>query len=214
MDIIHIGHSSFRIKGKKASLVTDPYDPDFVGMKLPKIEADIVTISHSHQDHSFIEGVAGSPLVINGPGEYEIKGVKINGMTAYHDHVKGEEKGKNTIYLFDIDKIKIAHLGDLAHRLNDETVEIFNSCDILMLPVGGGFSLNAEQAAAVVTQLEPYIIIPMHYQDKRLNAQTFGHLLAVDDFIKETGMDDVLRQPKLSVSRDKLPEEPTIIILE
>ena len=78
MDIIHIGHSSFRIKGKKASLVTDPYDPDFVGMKLPKIEADIVTISHSHQDHSFIEGVAGSPLVINGPGEYEIKGVKIN----------------------------------------------------------------------------------------------------------------------------------------
>src|SRR3989344_7371081 len=98
MDIIHLGHSSFRIKGKKASVVTDPFNPQMVGMKFPKIEAEIVTVSHGHTDHNYIEGVEGEKMIIQGPGEYEIKGVKIIGLSTFHDDKNGVERGRNTVY--------------------------------------------------------------------------------------------------------------------
>src|SRR3989344_6438777 len=116
MDITHIGHASFKIRGKKATIVTDPFNPSFVGLKFPKVEAEIVTVSHSHDDHNYIEGVTGDKRIVEGPGEYEILGVKIIGLSSFHDENEGRDRGKNTIYHFEMDNIRITHLGDLGQQ--------------------------------------------------------------------------------------------------
>src|SRR3989344_1314972 len=174
MEITHIGHASFRLRGKKAILITDPYDPAMVGLKFPKTEADIVTISHPHGDHNYKEGISGEKLIIiEGPGEYEVKSVKIIGIPTYHDEVRGGERGKNTIYRIDMDEISIAHLGDLGHKLDDTTIEVLNRIDVLMIPVGGYYTISSAIAVQVVSQLEPSIIIPMHYLTDRMNKENF-----------------------------------------
>ncbi|OGG15783.1 hypothetical protein A3D78_04750 [Candidatus Gottesmanbacteria bacterium RIFCSPHIGHO2_02_FULL_39_14] len=215
MDITHIGHASFRLRGKKATLITDPFDPDMLGLKFPKTESDIVTISHEHRDHNYKEGISGEKIIfIEGPGEYEVLGVKVIGMSTYHDDNHGLERGKNNIYRIDMDEISVVHLGDLGHKLDEKAVEILNGIDILMVPVGGIYTISPVIAALIVSQLEPSIIIPMHYLIDRMNKEKFGQLADVGLFLKEMGKEGVIPMAKLSITKDKIPVEQTVVVLE
>lgn len=213
MEIIRLGHSSFRIKGKQASIVTDPFSSDSVGIKFPKVEARIVTISHNHGDHNYKEGVSGNPVFIEGPGEYEIADVFIRGISTFHDSKNGEERGKNTVYNFYLDNIHLAHLGDLGHTLSDSQMEQLGDVDILFIPVGGLYTIDAEKASEVVAKIEPQIVIPMHYHEERLNQSSFGSLGKLDEFFKEMGKEKTII-PKLVVTKDKLPQELQVVALE
>lgn len=209
MEIIHLGHASFKIRGKQVSLVTDPFSPAMTGLKFPKVEADIVTISHSHDDHNQASLVSGTPQIFSGPGEYETKGVKILGVSTFHDALQGSERGQNTVYQIKMDGLTLIHLGDLGHKLETREVEALNGVDILIVPVGGVYTLDGKGAAQVVGQLEPRIVIPMHYQVTGLR---FG-LEAVDKFLREMGKEEIKPQPKLVISKDKLPEELEVVVL-
>ena len=208
MDITWLGHSCFRIRGSQAIIITDPFPPG-MGYTLGKQTADVVTVSHPHPSHSYNEGINGEHRLVKGPGEYEISGVLILGITAYHDAVKGQSKGKNTIYLMEVDGVAICHLGDIGHVLSDEQVEEMGNVDILMLPVGGVSTINASMAAEVIRKLEPKIVLPMHYKTPK----TTRELEPVDNFLKEMGLSQVEPRPKLSVSKSNLPLSTQVIVL-
>ncbi len=210
MDIYWYGQSCFKIKGKTATVVIDPFDPESTGIKLPKdLEAQVVLVTHRHKDHNFIEAVKGDPLIISGPGEYEKVGVSVNGIKTFHDKTSGKDRGMNTIYHLVIDGINIVHLGDLGHNLTEEQSSLIDQTDILMVPVGGNYTINAEEASEVVSALEPRIVIPMHYKLPEGKSELSG----VEPFLKEMGAENLEAVPKLSITKDKLPEETTVVLL-
>lgn len=214
MDITYLGHSSFKIKGKAISLVTDPFDPKMVGLKFPKTEADIITISHHHKDHDDVAQIEGVRKIVDGPGEYEIGGVSIIGFSSFHDDKKGEIRGKNTIYSIELDGLRIAHLGDLGHTLSEDKIKEIGQIDILMIPVGGEFTLDSKAAVEVVKAVNPTVIIPMHYQMPGLNPETFGKLANPDAFLAEVGL-KVEKLPKLSIKAgDLVVEDQKVVLLE
>jgi L-ascorbate metabolism protein UlaG (beta-lactamase superfamily) len=208
MDITYFGHSSFRLKGKDASVVTDPFDPKFVGLKYSGVEGDIVTISHNHEDHNKAELVKGATKIIDGPGEYEVKGISIIGFPSFHDKVKGEERGKNTIFVYEIDGLRLCHLGDLGHKLSDELLEEIGDIDILMIPVGGEYTINASEAAEIVRDIEPSIVLPMHY---KMEGTQIEKLAGVEPFLKEIGL-PVEKLPKLSVKKEDFVDESQKVV--
>ncbi len=203
-----MGHSCFRIKGSKAVIITDPFPPD-LGYSLGKQTANIVTVSHQHPSHSYIEGISGEPRLVKGPGEYEISNVLIIGIATYHDAIKGQSRGKNTAYLMEIDGIAVCHLGDIGHVLSDEQVEEMGNVDVLLLPVGGVNTINAALAAEVIRKIEPKAVIPMHYKTPVLNRD----LDPVENFLMEMGMGQVEPRPKLSVSKSNLPPSTQVFVL-
>ncbi len=209
MEITWLGHSCFRIKGKQATVITDPYSPD-TGYTLGKQSADIVTVSHQHPGHSYTAGVNSDPHLVKGPGEYEISNVLVIGLASYHDGEKGNLKGKNTIYLIEMDDITICHLGDLGHPLTENQTEEMGNVDILMLPVGGVSTINASAAAAIVRQIEPKIVLPMHYGTPSLTRT----LDPVDKFLKEIGTHDTPPQAKLTITKNNLPLIMQVTVLE
>lgn len=214
MEITFLGHSSFKIKSKAATLVTDPFDPKMVGIKFPSTEADIVTVSHAHEDHSNIGAITGNPMIISGPGEYEIKEISILGFPSFHDDKKGAERGKNTIYVIEVEGIRICHLGDLGEDLSDQILEDLGDIDILMIPVGGGFTVSPGKAVEIVQAIEASIVIPMHYAEEGLNKENFKGLSPVDVFLKEVGL-TVERLPKLSLKQFEIdPETQKVVILD
>lgn len=214
MDITYLGHSSFRIRGKSATVVTDPYDSS-VGLKFPKhVEANVITVSHDHDDHNATTQIEGSPYVISGPGEYEVKGVSIFGLSTFHDDQKGKERGHNTMYRMEVDGISIVHLGDLGHHLSSEQVDELDGVSILMIPVGGVFTIDPTVAAQIVSDIEPLIVIPMHYGRSELDQKVYGMLSPVSQFLKEIGKEDSAPQSKLSLTKDKLPAEMQVVVLE
>jgi len=209
MDISWLGHSCFRIRGKQATVITDPYSPT-LGYSLGKPTARIVTVSHQHPGHSYTQGIGGEPRPVTGPGEYEISGVLIIGINTFHDAEGGIKRGKNTVYLIEVDEIAICHLGDLGHVLTTEQVEEIDNVDVLLLPVGGVSTINAPMAAEVVRQLEPKVVIPMHYKTKALKWE----LEPVDRFLKEIGVKQVSSQPKLSFTKPSLPDNTQVFLLD
>lgn len=216
VDIWWYGQACFKIKGKNASIVVDPYSGDFTGLKEPKLEANVVCITHSHEDHNnqSIVGVAEegkAPFVISGPGEYEITGINIVGVESFHDDKSGQERGKNTIYQISIDEVNIVHLGDLGQKqLTQQQVESLSGCDVLLIPVGGVYTIDSKEAPDIIAQLEPKMIVPMHYKIPGLKFD----LAPVEEFLKAMGKEGAEKMPKLSVSRDKLPDEPQVVLLE
>lgn len=213
MEIKYLGLSSFRMRGKTATVITDPYDSDMVGIKYPKEKADIVTISHDHKDHNKSDQVSEVKKVLEGPGEYEISEVSIIGVPSFHDDKKGEERGKNTIYVFEMDELRIAHLGDLGHKLKEKHIEAMGEIDILMVPVGGKFTIDAKTAVEVVREVDPKIIIPMHFLIPNMNKKEFGELSDLDPFLNEIGL-PVGEMDKLSVKSETLGEDQKVVVLE
>lgn len=215
MDIIYLGHSSFKIKTKLGTLVTDPYDPKMVGLKYSGGEADVATISHDHADHNAIENIEGIKKVFTGPGEYEVSGISIMGYQTFHDDKKGEERGKNTIYVYEADGLRLAHLGDLGHTLSEDMIDKIGDIDVLMIPVGGEFTIGPKEASEIVSKVDPYFVIPMHYKIEGMKEELSESLLPVEDFLKESGL-PVENLPKFTLKKEDIMEDQNTkaIVLE
>jgi L-ascorbate metabolism protein UlaG (beta-lactamase superfamily) len=188
-------------------VVTDPFPPS-MGFSMGKVNADIVTVSHASPNHSYVDGVAGQPRVVNGPGEYEIASVLIAGVAT---SVRPNNGPVNTAYVLRFDDLAICHLGDVKSKLSDDQVEEIGSIDVLFVPVGGVGALEPSQAAEVVSQLDPSIIIPMHYH---LTGGTVEGLKPVDLFCREMGSKEWSPEPKLTVTRSTLPGEVRVVVLD
>lgn len=178
-----------------------------------RLTADLVTISHYHPGHSTLSAFTNSPKIIDGPGEYEVGGVIVTGFPTYHDSEKGKLRGKNTAYLIEFEDLKICHLGDLGHVLTTAQIDQLSRVDVLLVPVGGEVTINAGEAAEVISVIEPKIIIPMHYRLGPQVALGGAELDTVERFLKQMGQVDLVPQPKLNVSAGNLPDEAKVIVL-
>ena len=212
MIITYFGHSCFKIQDKTTAegvtVITDPFDKA-TGFKVPSCEADIVTISHDHHDHNNVAAIRNNPFVINTAGEYDVKGVVVHGVDSYHDEKEGKEKGNNIIYRFEVDDISIAHLGDLGHILDNKQLEELVGTDILLIPVGGKHTIDAKKAMEVISQIEPRIIIPMHYKMEGSNVEGIDDLTK---FIKEIGMAPQ-EEERLKIAKKDLPQEDMRLVV-
>jgi L-ascorbate metabolism protein UlaG (beta-lactamase superfamily) len=208
LDVTWLGHGCFRLRGRGAAVVTDPYPPS-IGLKLQRLDGDLVTVSHEHENHNYTQ-VMRDAYEIRGPGEYEVAGVSVIGVPSFHDAEKGAKHGRNTIYLIEIDDVRVCHLGDLGHRLDDAEAEAISSPDVLLVPVGGNTAINAVQAAEVVRQLEPRFVVPMHYAIPGLKLQ----LDSLDRFLKEMAVTSAEPQPKLSVQASSGEYDTKVVVLE
>ncbi len=181
-------------------------------MKLPKLEADVLLVTHQHYDHNNVKAVGGNPFLVQGPGEYEIKEVFVQGISSFHDSSLGKEKGTNTVYTIEAEDLKLCHLGDLGQKeLQPEQIEKIGEVDILMIPVGGVYTISAKEAVKIMSQIEPSIIIPMHYQLPKLKIKLDG----LDKFFKVMGIKKLDSLSKLSIKKkDISPEEAKIIVLD
>lgn len=214
MNIRYLGHSSFLIEGSTGKVVTDPYDSVIMKHSFPKVEADIVTISHQHKDHNASHSVHGDPLVVNIPGEYEKKGIRIYGFETYHDKQMGAERGKNTMFKIVMDEVSILHCGDLGHVLSKEIIEEVDGVDILMIPVGGNYTINADEARDIVSKVEPYVVIPMHYKSNAgFDEALMSKLQPVSDFIEKIGVTDIEPVKKFSYKRND-EDEMSVVVME
>lgn len=211
MIITHIGHSCFKIQDKIGpdgiTVITDPYDKK-IGVKAPNLEADIVTISHDHYDHNNTKAIRNEAYIINSAGEYDYKGIGVHGVESYHDDKKGKDRGTNVIYRIEVDDISVSHLGDLGHELDSKQLDLLVGADILLVPVGGKYTIDAKKAVEVVSQIEPRMVIPMHYKYKGINLDIDG----VDKFVKELGVKPT-EEEKLKISKKELPQEDMELVI-
>ncbi len=214
MQLKYLGHSSFLIKTKDAKVVTDPFEPKAVGMKFPKQEADVVTFSHQHPDHNYSAGVSAEALVIDWPGESDKLGVRITGYPTFHDKEKGAQRGENTIFKIEADDISVLHCGDLGHVLTDELVDEIGDVDILLIPVGGHYTIDAAEAVNVIHKIEPSIVIPMHYNHKDLDQKLYSEVMGLEEFIKVYGSAPAETLDVLTMKREDLPEDTKLILLK
>lgn len=188
--------------------MTDPFSKD-IGLKPPKIKDDLVLVSHQHEDHNNIGDANPEAFIIKNPGEYEKQGISVHGIQSFHDKTQGKERGLNTIYVIKAEDMTLCHLGDLGDKLTDEQVEQIGDVDILMIPVGGVYTINYKEAVEVIRQIEPKIIMPMHY---KLPGLKFD-LDSVDKFTKELGLTPE-KVDKFKIAKKNLPtEEMKLIIL-
>lgn len=190
-------------------IFTDPFNKE-IGLTPPRGQADIITISHQHFDHNNSESLSGEFLALAGPGEYEVKGVNIQGILSFHDNKEGRERGINTIFAIEVEGVRICHLGDLGQeKLTAAQLDEMGGVDILMIPVGGGATIGGEEAAAIVNQIEPRIVIPMHYKVEGLNFKLDG----AEEFLKEMGTGKKEAVDKLTLKKKDLPAENTEVII-
>ncbi|SEF38778.1 L-ascorbate metabolism protein UlaG, beta-lactamase superfamily [Caloramator fervidus] len=209
MRIKWLGHACFKITSSKGiRILTDPFD-DNVGYPLPQVEADIVTISHNHYDHNFIDCVKGNFEVLNKVGNFYIKDINITGVHTYHDEEKGQKRGDNIVYVFDVDGIRVCHLGDLGHILTPAQVEMIGRVDVLLVPVGGTYTIDAEGAHAVVKLLNPKIVIPMHFKTDVLKF----NLDSVEKFLDKYSNVERLRVPVLEVKNEDLNKDELKVVV-
>jgi len=214
MHIVWRGQSCFQItvspqKRDQVSIVIDPFD-ESTGLKVPSLSADILLITHDHFDHNNKKAVTNNPFVIDGPGEYERRGVFVEGIPAFHDDKEGKERGLDAIYTIEAEELRLCHLGDFGQKeLTPEQLEKIGDIDILMIPVGGVFTIDAKGASKVIAQIEPRIVIPMHYSVPKLKIKLDG----IEPFLKEMGRKSVEPQEKLLVKKKDLTEEETKIVV-
>ncbi len=212
--LVWAGQACFQIsvsngKDHEANIVIDPFD-EKVGLKVPSFSADILLVSHNHADHNNVSAIKGSPFLIENPGEYEVKGVFVQGIDSFHDDSEGKERGKNTIYMIEAENMRFCHLGDFGQKqLTDEQLEKIDKVDVLMIPVGGTFTINSSEAAKVIGQIEPKIVIPMHYALPKIKIE----LDEVEKFLKAMGKNAVVPQDKLVVKTSTLPKEGAMEII-
>ncbi|MFA4818701.1 MAG: MBL fold metallo-hydrolase [Patescibacteria group bacterium] len=213
MIIQWFGQACFKIQAKpgpnsEVTVIFDPFEPGFAGLKLPRLAGEVVAITHDHADHNYKAGVNGDYFLIDGPGEYEVKQIFIYGIPSWHDATQGQERGRNIIYLMKAEGISIAHLGDFGQtELTSEQLEQLDGVDILLLPVGGVYTIDGKRAAEIVGVIEPRIVIPMHYKIPGLKI----NLDPVDKFIRELGLKPEIME-KLKISKKDLPAEDTKLI--
>lgn len=203
-EIVWLGHSCFRLRGREATIMTDPYNKR-LGHDFGKPRADIVTVSRPGDLYSFVETVRGEPKVLSGPGEYEVNDVFITGVGTYD-----KKKMKNTVYVLELEGMVFCHLGTLGHLPTEEQLEQITNIDVLMIPVGGGNTINAAEASEVISTIEPHIVIPMHYKVGAIDNDLDG----LETFSKEMGLTDLSPQERLNLKPSDLPEGTKVVILD
>jgi len=212
MNITWYGQSCFKIQSKDLVLITDPFDKK-IGLRPPFGSADIVTISHDHYDHNNFQVIKNDPFIVDGVGEYEIKKVTIKGIASCHDDQEGKERGQNTIYVIEMENIKICHLGDLGQNsLVNGQLEKIGQVDILFIPVGGVFTIDWKSANTIISQIEPRIIIPMHYKISGIKGELLK-LDTVNKFCEERGVSAKEAVNKFSIKKKDLPQEGSETII-
>ena len=207
MEITWLGHGCFRIRAKEATVVTDPCDKSS-GYSLGRPTANLVTVSSDTPAHNAVNAVAGDPKVIDGPGEFEIAGASVVGVTTWLG--KDKAAGRNVSYVIELEDVRIGHLGGIGHVPTSDQVEEMGNIDILMLPVGGGDALDAAPATETINLLEPKLVIPMQYQTDVEKQK----LDPVDRFLKEMGLKSPERHAKIAVTRSSLPDETQVLVLD
>ncbi len=213
MKIAWYGHSCFKFtvkskNGDKITIITDPFTKDY-GLTPPRGGADIVLISHDHNDHNNVKAISGEPFVVDGPGEYDVKGIFIKGIYSFHDTSQGVERGINTIYVIEAEDMKICHLGDLGEKeLSSNQLDKIGDVDILMIPVGGIYTINGNEAVKIINQIEPKIVIPMHYKVPKLTLK----LNSLDKFLEEIGEKGETVE-ELSIQKKDLIEEKMRVVV-
>ena len=206
MELTWYGLSCFRLADRGlASIVTDPYDDATVGLASLKLRADVVTISHDAKGHNHQAAVSGRRHMLTGPGEYEIGGVFITGIST----VRQSGALANVLFVFDYKDLTIAHLGDMADVPTQTQIEALEQVNVLLVPVGGGNSLNAAKAAELVSMLEPSVVVPMHYKIPGLKVDLEG----VDRFLKEMGSTEPSEEASLKLTASNLPDETQVVLL-
>lgn len=214
MDITWYGLSCFRLREGKVTVICDPYDKKVTSLSLPKVKADIITVSHDRPGHNFAEGIGGEAKVLRGPGEYEVSGVGITGLTTYHKPNSQGEIERNVAFFFTFDNFTVGHLGDLGQIPQQRQVEDLGEVDVLLVPVSGHNMLEISKMTEVISLLEPKIVIPMHYRHPGLDPQLAQTLDPVDQFLKEMGMSEPETESMLKITKSSLPEETQVVLLE
>jgi L-ascorbate metabolism protein UlaG (beta-lactamase superfamily) len=211
VEISWLGHAAFRLRSRDVTVVTDPYSAE--GWDLPALRtaADFVTVSHDAPHHGWLEGLTSTPRAIKRPGEYELHNVMIKGVRTRRKAESGQLTLANTAFLLTLEDVTICHLGDLGEPLTTDQQEALQGCDVLCIPVGGHCTIDANQAVAVISQLEPRVVIPMHYGTEETAALGLD---TVDRFCREMGATSVTPQARLNVSQSSLPTEPTVVLLD
>ena len=210
MKIKWLGHASFLITSDSGiKIITDPYQPD-ERLKYGEINesADIVTVSHEHGDHSNVSAVRGNPEAIRGTAK--VKGIELKGIPAYHDNTGGSQRGKNTIFCFAVDGVRVCHLGDLGHPLSDKQIAELGSVDILIIPVGGSYTIDAKVAGQVCDKLKPKVIIPMHFR----NDKCIFPIAGVDEFLQGKKGVSRLDISEVEFKQGELPATTKIVVLK
>ena len=203
MVITWYGQACFKIQSGDLVLAVDPYSRD-IGLTPPRFKSDVLLVTHQHPDHNNVDSIPEGAFLIEGPGEYEVKGVTVNGIPTFHDNSQGKERGINTAYLIEMEGIRLVHLGDYGEtKPRPETIEAFGEVDILFVPVGGVYTINAAEAAEVVNTIEPKIVIPMHYGIPGLKVK----LEPVETFLKEMGVKNAVPEDRLTIKKKELAED-------
>ena len=204
------GQASFLItKSDGTKIVTDPYNEDLPYKKIND-KADYVTVSHDHFDHNAVDTIPGQPYIVNNVSGFKDKKVDITGISTYHDDVEGAERGENIIFMMHLDGMKVSHMGDIGHPLDSSQVEKLKDTDILLLPVGGHFTIDAGQAFEVVKKLDPKVVIPMHFKTDILDLPIKG----VEKFLKYFAEESIVRIDGPEVKISELPDKQKVYVLD
>jgi L-ascorbate metabolism protein UlaG (beta-lactamase superfamily) len=210
MKIKWLGHSCFLFTANNGvRVLTDPFDSS-VGYKVPEVAADIVSTSHEHLDHSYIQAVQGDYFHVNKTGIFHHKGIEITGVAAFHDADNGAQRGKNIIYKFTVDGIHICHCGDLGHILTPEQVKEIGHVDILLIPVGGFYTIGPDQAVEVVNILKPSVIIPMHFKTEVIKFPIEG----VEGFLQKMGGGQRVGKQEVQYDKASMVPAASVVVLE
>lgn len=218
-----LGHPTFILTTSTGlTALLDPMAPA-VGYPLTPVNGvDLVTVSHEHSDHNFVSLATGTPTIVRGLAgndwakiDQTIKGVRVRTVSTFHDEAQGAQRGKNAVFVFEINGMKIAHLGDLGHKLSDDQVKAVGNVDAVMIPVGGFYTIDGKNAAQVVAQLNPKVVIPMHYKTPALSASLSAVLATADDFIAALGNSAKVTQTgqSITLSSTKMPNERTVMVM-
>lgn len=217
MEITYLGHSCFKLKNKEGLIIyMDPFKSEMVGLPLPKDVADIITVSHAHEDHSAIEVITGpvnraNTFLVNKVGEYEIAGVQISATNTFHDKTNGADRGKNLIISIVMDGLHIVHLGDLGTSLTDSQVEKLGSVDVLMIPVGGNFTIDSDEAMDLLKEVQPSYAIPMHYKTAETKIEGLAKLEVFMEKNKYALAGESVH--KIKLDENSLPDDTQILLM-
>jgi len=213
VEITYFGLNSVRLRGREAAMLIDPYDPK-LGLSPVRLNVQVVVLTHEDPTHFSMQGLGNDYHLVTGAGEFEIQGIALHGIQTYHDHKKGAERGKNTVYVVEIDDLRVCHLGHLGHVLDEAQLDAIGSkVDVLLVPVGDGSHVNATEATEIVNQIEPKLVVPISYKLPGLTLLA-QNLEGLEKFAKEMGATDLTPQPKLQLTSSPAAEEPKLVILE